>query len=58
MVAESSVILVGCSICGKNPDDVSVFKKVLCLLLESYLSRSILKSPDKITFFFFFINFL
>ena len=47
MVAESSLILVGCSMCGKNPDDLSVSTKVLCLLLESYLSRSILKSTDK-----------
>ena len=46
MVAESSVILVGCNMCDKNPSDVNVFRNVLCLLLESYLSKSILKSPD------------
>ena len=41
-----SVILVGCKMRGRNPDEVIALRKSEYLLLVSYFKRLILKSPD------------
>ena len=47
IVELKSLILVGRNMWGRNPKEVIVLRKSEYLLLEAYLRRSILKSPDR-----------